>query len=99
MPPSFPTRRSSDLNAGTFRKSAGTNTTSLQGNVVFNNTGTVDAQSGTLVFNNGGSFSSSSVISGGGSILLQSGAFTLNGQIGRASCRELAEGPVVRDGV
>ena len=35
-------------NFGTFRKSSGTNTTTLDANTVFNNTGTVDAQSGVI---------------------------------------------------
>jgi len=47
-------------NAGTFRKSAGAGTTTLTSGVAFSNTGTVDAQAGTLVFNSGGTFSSSS---------------------------------------
>jgi hypothetical protein len=38
-------------NAGTFRKSAGTNTTV---NVIFNNSGVVDVESGTVTFNGGG---------------------------------------------
>jgi hypothetical protein len=35
-------------NAGTFRKSAGTGTTTLGGSVVFTNTGTVEVRTGTL---------------------------------------------------
>ena len=76
-------------NAGTFRKSAGTNTTTIQSGVVFTDTGTVDVQSGALVLNNGGTFSSSSLISGGGSVWLASGAFTLNGIITSPNVQEL----------
>ena len=76
-------------NTGTFRKSAGTGNTTIQGSVVFTDTGTVDVQSGTLVLNSGGTFSSSSVISGGGSVSLQSGAFTLNGIITSPNVQEV----------
>src|SRR5204862_490356 len=51
--------------------------------------GTVDAQSGTLVLNNGGDFSNTSVISGGGSVWLQGGAFTLNGAITSTNVQEV----------
>jgi hypothetical protein len=39
-------------NAGTFRKSGNPGTTSVGGNLAFNNYGTVDVQSGTLLCNN-----------------------------------------------
>ena len=38
-------------NAGTFRKAVGPGTTTFSGNFPFNNYGTVDLQSGTLLFN------------------------------------------------
>jgi hypothetical protein len=44
-------------NFGTFTKSGGINTAVLDGNVVFNNTGTVNVESGTLELNGGGASS------------------------------------------
>ena len=40
-------------NAGTFRKSASAGTTTVAGGISFNNSGAVEIQSGTLVFNGG----------------------------------------------
>ena len=70
------------VNAGTFAKSAGSGTSSID--VGFTNTGTIAADSGTLDFTGGGTNQS------GGSIVAQSGAtfefdgsvFTNNGTIG-----------------
>ena len=47
-------------NAGTFRKSAGTGTTTVAGGVPFNNFGTVEIQTGTLLCN--GSFNNSGAV-------------------------------------
>jgi uncharacterized delta-60 repeat protein len=44
-------------NTGTFRKSAGTGTTYFSSNVIFNNSGTVNTQIGTLSVQGGGSSS------------------------------------------
>jgi hypothetical protein len=40
-------------NAGTFWKSAGTGTSTISNSIAFNNTGTVEVDSGTLIFGNG----------------------------------------------
>jgi hypothetical protein len=54
-------------NFGTFRKSGNTGTTILDGNVVFNNTGTVNVGSGTLDIQGGG------INSGGGTFTTANG--------------------------
>ena len=56
-------------NFGTFRKSGNTGTTILDGNVVFNNTGTVNVQSGTLDINGGGTSSGGYMTTAGGGII------------------------------
>jgi hypothetical protein len=47
------TGKTTFINFGTFRKSAGTGTTTLDGDTTFNNTGTLDIQSGTLTIQKG----------------------------------------------
>ena len=59
-------------NAGTFRKSAGAGLTALEGH--FNNTGTVEAQSGTVQFSSGLNQTS-------GSTLLKGGSVSANGTV------------------
>jgi len=54
-------------NAGLFQKGAGSGTTQI--NVPFNNSGTVHVQSGTLVFNNGGTNTGTYVVSGSRSLI------------------------------
>ena len=65
-------------NAGTFLKSAGTNTTI---NVAFNNAGLVNMESGTLTFNGGLTGTSGAVFTGAGTNLLSAGTFTVNANI------------------
>src|ERR1017187_1203256 len=56
-------------NFGTFRKSGNTGATILDGNVVFNNTGTVNVQSGTLNVNGGGTSSGGNFTTASGGIV------------------------------
>ena len=56
-------------NFGTFLKSASTNTTSLDSALVFNNTGTVTVESGTLDINGGGTSSNGDLTTSGSGIL------------------------------
>ena len=56
-------------NFGTFRKSGNTGATILDGNVVFNNTGTVTVQSGTLNINGGGTSSGGYMTTASGGII------------------------------
>ena len=64
-------------NSGTFKKSAGTGTTSI--NIPFTNTGTVDVQSGTLSLGANGSSSAALNVSGASATLLfAAGVFDLN---------------------
>ncbi len=58
-------------NSGTFKKSAGTGTTSI--NIAFTNTGTVDVQSGTLSLGAGGSNTAALNVSGASATLLFAG--------------------------
>jgi hypothetical protein len=72
-------------NAGTFRKSAGTGTTTVAGGLTFNNYGTVDPRSGILAANGGFTVSSSALLNCalGGSALGGGlfGQFTLKNSI------------------
>ena len=63
-------------NAGTFRKSTGTGTTSL--NVAFNNTGTVDVQTGTLSLNADVAQHAGNVLTGGTWKVSGNGILNLN---------------------
>ncbi|MBL8481950.1 MAG: choice-of-anchor D domain-containing protein, partial [Rhodocyclaceae bacterium] len=62
-------------NSGTFRKSAGAGTTTVQ--VTFNNTGAVQIQTGTLNFSGGGSATGGSY-SGAGTLQFGGGTHTLD---------------------
>src|SRR5262245_4651971 len=66
-------------NAGLLRKSSGTGTTTLS--VHFNNTGTVDVQTGTISFGEGSAFHTGTVFIGAGTNLLAGGTVTLDGAI------------------
>ena len=55
-------------NAGTFLKSAGSGTSTIAGNIAFNNTGTVEVDSGTLQFNGGYTQTSGGLVLKGGSV-------------------------------
>ena len=63
-------------NAGTFRKSAGGLTTSI--NLTFANTGTVDVDSGTLSYTTGGSSSGEFDVATGATLQFPSNTFTLS---------------------
>src|SRR6266516_6741391 len=64
-------------NTGTLRKSAGINTTTLAAGTTFINNGTVEVESGTLAFMNGGVFVTGSVLSRGGLVQLKAGTFMI----------------------
>ena len=64
-------------NAGTLRKSAGTNTTTVS--VQFNNTGTVNVQSGTLALQRSGSVGGQYTTSAGATTSLVGGLFVQTG--------------------
>jgi hypothetical protein len=61
-------------NFGTFRKSAGSGTTTLNGNTIFNNSGALDIQSGTLVIQTG--IGSGTCNIAGGAILSPASTYT-----------------------
>jgi hypothetical protein len=65
------------LNEGLFRKSAGTGTTQVNPGVSFNNTGTVELDTGTLLLADGASTGSFSV-DPGATLNFATGAFDLN---------------------
>ncbi len=73
-------------NAGTFLKSAGTNST-LFSSVVFNNSGVVNVETGTLNLSAGGVFSGGSE-TGDGTLLLAAGGFTIDGMTTTTNCVE-----------
>ncbi len=62
-------------NAGTFRKTTGTGTTSVQ--TAFNNTGTVELDNGTLALSGGGSQSGTLDLAAGTTLEFAGGAHTL----------------------
>ena len=64
-------------NFGTFRKSAGGDTTIAT--TAFNNTGTIDVQTNSVSFQTDATFSPGSVFNGAGSAILSSGNFSING--------------------
>jgi hypothetical protein len=69
-------------NAGTFRKSGGTGTSSISGAIAFNNTGTVEVTSGTLAIGSGTSTDGRFVFANGGTLIAPfwwSGTNTANG--------------------
>jgi hypothetical protein len=77
-------------NLGTFRKSASTNSTSFNPNnaaAAFNNVGTVDIESGSLVLNGGGLFSAGA-FTGPGPVYLSGGGFTINGTLTTTNVQE-----------
>jgi lipopolysaccharide export system protein LptA len=63
-------------NAGTFQKSAGTNTTI---NVIFNNSGAMNVSSGTVTFN--GSGTDNGTVTGTGNVSVTGGTMTINGAV------------------
>jgi len=67
------------LNQGTFRKSGGTNGTTV--NPPFFNSGTVDVESSYLSFASGGSLSAGTAMTGPDTAYLSGGTFTLSGNL------------------
>ena len=65
--------------AGTLRKSAGTNATTLGTGLILNNGGTLDAQTNFLFLSGGGNFNGGSVTSAAGIIQLAAGTYNING--------------------
>jgi len=67
-------------NFGTFLKSGNAGTTTLDNNLVFNNTGTVTVNSGTLTIQGGGTNSGSGTFAtaNGGALILDNMTFTTN---------------------
>jgi hypothetical protein len=63
-------------NSGTFRKSAGTGTTSI--GAVFNDTGTVDVLAGTLALTNGGADSGAFTVAAGATLNFAGGVHDLD---------------------
>jgi hypothetical protein len=77
-------------NLGTFRKIVTTNNTSVNPNnssAAFNNIGTIDIQTGSLVLNGGGTFSGGSV-TGSRPVYLNAGGFTINGTLTTTNVQE-----------
>ncbi len=66
------------INAGIFRKSASTNSTTIPGAVSFVSTGTVDVQTGALVVSGGAQFNGGAV-TGAGVLYLNGGGIQFNG--------------------
>ena len=64
-------------NAGVFRKSAGSGTTTI--GIPFNNTGLVKVQSGTLSFQGGGTLGGSFAAAAGAAVNFAGGTFALGG--------------------
>jgi hypothetical protein len=56
-------------NFGTFLKSGSTNTTTLDSDIVFNNTGAINVESGTLDINGGGTSSNADLTTSGAGII------------------------------
>ena len=65
-------------NAGTFRKSGSTGTTTVPSGVSFNNSGTVEIQTGTLSLGGGGAHSGSFNVPAGTALILAGGTHTAN---------------------
>jgi hypothetical protein len=66
-------------NAGTFRKSANAGTMTLANGLSFNNSGTVEIQTGTLNLVGDGAHSGSFAVPAGTALILSGGAHTANG--------------------
>src|SRR5438552_18258795 len=80
-----------NVNGGTFSKASGTGNSSLGANTALNvgGTGLLSVVSGTLQLTGGGTANGGSIsISGGALLDLNGGPYTINAEIGRASCRE-----------
>ena len=66
------------VNAGTFRKSGGTNTCAIESHVAFQNSGAIQAQNGTIQLNGGGALAGSCSAFGGANIQFSNGAFVVD---------------------
>jgi len=66
-------------NFGTFRKSGSTGGNTTIATTAFNNTGTIDVQTNSIIFQTDATFRPGSVFNGAGSTILSSGNFNLNG--------------------
>lgn len=66
-------------NAGTFRKSANAGTMTIASGLSFNNSGTVEIQTGTLNLGGGGTHSGSFDVPGGTALILSGGTHAANG--------------------
>jgi large repetitive protein len=76
-------------NAGAFfRKTAGTGTSTVEW--AFNNSGTVDVQTGTLALNGGGALGGSVTVAGGATLGFTAGAFTLQNGLSATGAGQVA---------
>ena len=66
-------------NFGTFRKSGSTGGNTTMAISAFNNAGTIDVQTNSVIFQTDATFSPGSVFNGAGSTILSSGTFNING--------------------
>jgi hypothetical protein len=66
-------------NFGTFRKSGSTGGNTTIAISAFNNAGTIDVQTNSVIFQTDATFSPGSVFNGAGSTILSSGTFSING--------------------
>ena len=66
-------------NFGTFRKSGSTGGNTTIAISAFNNAGTIDVQTNSVIFQTDATFSPGSVFNGAGSTILSSGNFSING--------------------
>ena len=85
------------VNNGILRKSAGTGTSAVS-IVGFSNNGTIDVQTGTLLFNAGAVFNGGSVFSGAGQVVINNGA-SFNGSFTTSGNLDLAGGTFSGTGV
>ena len=67
------------INDGTFRKSAGTGTTTIA--VTFNNTGAVEVDSGTLALNSGGTSSGNIAMASGATLSFGASSYAITGTL------------------
>ena len=74
-------------NNGTFRKSAGAGSTTINNSVGFVNNGTLDAQTGSIAFVGGSTFNAGSVFTGAGVVNAVSGTNVFNGAFTSSNLR------------
>jgi hypothetical protein len=86
-------------NVGTFRKSASTGTTTISGSaspLAFNNTGTVDVQTGTLRLGGGGTTGGNFMVAAAAVLDFGGGTLTLTGTLSGSG---MVQGNVINSGV